>query len=162
MEYAKGSKEKFYQDIERGSKGEDICFKLFRKMNNVVSVNDLRKDPEYQQKDIDFSVQYSDGSTRTLEVKTDYMAERTGNMVYEKVCSGAPGCFEKTEADSILYVILGNKKEILDLNPIKLREFVRNRTFRYCKMGDNAEGYVIPLKDLGESGAVNRVYHYQE
>ena len=80
------------------------------------------------------------------------MADKTGNMVYEiysdrRTCS--QGCFEKTQADYILYYLI-NTKVLYIFDTQELREWVhkhKNELWQTC-MGDFAIGYVIPLNDL--------------
>lgn len=155
------SREKFHYDIDRGSIGENLCLKLFQNMNNVVKVEDLRDDEFYQKKDIDFAVYTTNNKKANVEVKTDYLAEKTGNIVYERVSNAqysSTGCFDKTEADYIFYVIMGKKRKVLQINTKVLRDFVNNGNFRYCKMGDNAEGFVIPIQSLYDNGIIRKEY----
>ena len=142
----------FNTDIQVGNKGENIIYDYLMNHPSTDNVMDVSKSWWFQQFDIDFIQIDKNGSVNKIEVKTDRMADKTGNMVYEiysdrRTCS--QGCFEKTQADYILYYLI-NTKVLYIFDTQELREWVhkhKNELWQTC-MGDFAIGYVIPLNDL--------------
>ena len=142
----------FNSDIQIGNKGENIIYDYLMNHPSTDNVMDVSKSWWFQQFDIDFIQIDKNGSVNKIEVKTDRMADKTGNMVYEiysdrRTCS--QGCFEKTQADYILYYLI-NTKVLYIFDTQELREWVhkhKNELWQTC-MGDFALGYIIPLNDL--------------
>ena len=92
--------------LKNGGYGEHAVWNMFNKMPKVRSVVDVREDKMFQSLDIDFLVENIDRQFSTIEVKTDYKAHETGNIVYEVTTSGNIGCFEKTKAKYKAYFVL--------------------------------------------------------
>ena len=142
----------FDTDIQVGNKGENIIYDYLINHPSTDNVMDVSKSWWFQQFDIDFIQIDKNGSVNKIEVKTDRMADKTGNMVFEiysdrRTCS--QGCFEKTQADYILYYLI-NTKVLYIFDTQELREWVhkhKNELWQTC-MGDFALGYIIPLNDL--------------
>ena len=102
----------FITDNNVGRKGENIIYNYLMNRPSTDNVMDVSKSWWFQQFDIDFIQIDKNGSVNKIEVKTDRMADKTGNMVYEiysdrRTCS--QGCFEKTQADYILYYLINTK-----------------------------------------------------
>ena len=92
-----------------------------------------------------------------VEVKTDFKAHETGNLVYELSTSGNVGCFEKTNAKFIFYYI-PRLRVVHVLSVSLLRKYVNERDLEAVKMGDYATGYLIPITDLEKTGVIKRTY----
>ena len=142
----------FNSDIQVGNKGEEIIYNYLWKHKSTLKVIDVTKDEWFQQFDIDFLQVDCNGSVNKIEVKTDRLADKTGNMVYEIWSDRriyAKGCFEKTEADYIFYYLI-NTKVLYIFNTQELRTWVNEHENKLWQtdMGDNAFGYVIRLNDL--------------
>jgi hypothetical protein len=143
----------FHADNEIGNKGENAIFNYLLNHSSTINLIDVSKDKWFQQFDIDF-LQVTNNGINKIEVKTDRLADKTGNMVYEIWSDRriyAKGCFEKTEADYIFYYLI-NTKVLYIFNTQELRTWVNkheNELWQTC-MGDFAIGYVIPLNDLKE------------
>ena len=142
----------FHSDNEIGNKGENAIFNFLSIYPSTTAIIDVTKDAWFQQFDIDFIQQDIFHNINKIEVKTDRLADKTGNMVYEiwsdkRVHS--KGCFEKTEADYIFYYLI-NTRILYIFKTIDLRAWVRLHasSLKYTDMGDNAFGYVISLNDL--------------
>ena len=140
------SEDKFAFDIQRGDVGEMVAMWMFTNNPKVKSVIRCAHDKRFQNDDIDFIVQCGD-RVITYEVKTDYQANITGNLYYEKTTSGNIGCFEKTKADFILLYIY-ELQRMLVISTNDLREYVKKSNFQLVRGGDKSEGYKIPLCDL--------------
>ena len=142
----------FNSDVQVGNKGENIIYDYLMNHPSTDSLINVSNDSWFQQFDIDFIQIDGDGDVNKIEVKTDRMADKTGNMVYEIFSdrrTHTKGCFEKTHADYIFYYLI-NTKVLYIFNTQELREWVyehRNELWQ-TYMGDFAIGYVIPLNDL--------------
>ena len=144
----------FNSDVQIGNKGESIIYDYLINHPSTFNVINVSNDVWFQQFDIDFLQVTTDYDVNKIEVKTDRMADRTGNMVYEIYSDRrtyTKGCFEKTEADYIFYYLI-NTNILYIFNTYELRQWVeehRNK-LRLANMGDCALGYIIPLNDLKE------------
>lgn len=143
---------KFQTDIKRGKIGEEKVHQYLLSRRNVSKVVDVSGVKQFQQMDIDFFIEKTDGTIYSIEVKTD--SYLTDNFIYEKYSNKhiqSKGCFEKTQADYIFYYFI-NKKLMYIFETKKLRKFVRDREktgqFTLIPMGDNALGYKIPRSSL--------------
>lgn len=141
----------FNSDVQVGNKGENIIYNYLINHPSTDSLIDVSKDKWFQQFDIDFLQVTNDGINK-IEVKTDKIADRTGNMVYEIYSDKrfyTLGCFEKTEADYIFYYLI-NTNILYIFDTQELREWVLEHQYnlKLVDMGDFALGYIIKLNDL--------------
>lgn len=148
--------EKFKNDIKRGETGEHLVWNLLNKYPKVRNVIDVRNDKRFQAEDVDFLVETTDRQFRYVEVKTDYMAHRTGNIAFEISSSGNPGCLQRTKADEVFYY-LPETNTVHVLNVSKVRDYIDTYRLQERPMGDSAIGYLIPIDRLCEFGAVRTV-----
>ena len=142
----------FHTDNEIGNKGENAIFNFLSTYHSTTAIIDVTKDAWFQQFDIDFLWQDTEYNIFKIEVKTDTLADKTGNMVYEiwsDKRTHSKGCFEKTEADYIFYYLI-NTRMLYIFNTKELREWVSKHidNLKQTDMGDSAFGYVIRLGDL--------------
>lgn len=142
----------FHSDSEIGNKGENVIFNYLLNHSSTINLIDVSKDEWFQQFDIDFIQQDIFHNINKIEVKTDRLADKTGNMVYEiwsDKRTHSKGCFEKTEADYIFYYLI-NSRTLYVFNTKELREWVSEHIddLKQTDMGDNAFGFVIRLGDL--------------
>ena len=142
----------FYSDIEVGNKGENIIYDYILNHPSTDMLVNVSKDWWFQQLDIDFVQVDGNGDVNKIEVKTDRLADKTGNMVYEVWSDRriySKGCFEKTQADYIFYYLI-NTKVLYIFKAQELRQWVQKHkyNFQLINMGDFAMGYIIPLNDL--------------
>ena len=142
----------FNSDVQVGNKGENIIYDYLMNHPSTDNVMDVSKSWWFQQFDIDFIQIDKNGSVNKIEVKTDRMADRTGNMVYEVYSDRrnyTKGCFEKTESDYIFYYLI-NTNILYIFDTQELREWVleHQHNLKLVDMGDYALGYIIPLNDL--------------
>lgn len=147
----------FEQSLMVGGYGEHAVWNVLTNQPRVRVVVDVRKDKRFQDKDIDFLVENNKQQFASVEVKTDFKAHETGNIVYEVTTSGNIGCFEKTQADYIAYFI--PKSKLIHLIHVdSLRSFVKMAKPELRKMGDNAEGYLIKIQDLINANVIKETY----
>lgn len=143
---------KFQKDLSTGKIGEDVIFDFLKTNKTTKTVVDVRLDKFFQELDVDFIQETYNNEVRKIEVKTDTMAHKTGNLAYEHTSNkyyNSIGCFEKTRADYIFYY-LTETRETYILHTETLREYIRvhKNSLREVSMGDNALGYLIKLKEL--------------
>ena len=141
----------FHKDNIIGQNGEYIIYNYLSNHSSTINLIDVSKDKWFQQFDIDFLQVTNDGINK-IEVKTDEIADRTRNMVYEVYSDKrfyTLGCFEKTEADYIFYYLI-NTNILYIFDTQELREWVleHQHNLKLVDMGDFALGYIIRLNDL--------------
>lgn len=148
----------FEESLKDGEYGEHAIWNLLMMQDWTRSVVDVRKDKGFQEQDIDFLVENYHKQFASFEVKTDYQAHDTGNIVYELTTSGHEGCFEKTKAKYIMYFV-PKSKTVYQIDVARLREHVRNGNFEVIQMGDNSTGHKLKIKDLVREGVI--IYTYE-
>lgn len=117
------------------------------KRENVRSIVDVRDDLYFRECDVDFLVENDDRQFTWVEVKTDTMAHRTGNLAYELTTSGNRGCLAKTKAKTVLYYLQGSDV-MYAINMYQLRKYIAKNALKLVSMGDSATGYLIPIDKL--------------
>ena len=147
----------FEQSLKNGSYGEHAVWNVLIKRPNVKTILDVRDDKNFQSMDIDFLMQTTDLQVVPIEVKTDYQAQETGNIVYELTTSGNIGCFEKTQAWYVAYFV-PKTKQVHMINVKALRKFIELNKPKEIRMGDNATGYLIPIANLIKAKVINHTY----
>ena len=123
------------------------------------AVIDVRKDIYFQDLDIDFLAEKHSGVVIKYEVKTDRLAHKTGNLVYEETTSGNIGCLAKSHADYILYY-LSQSNELYGFWLIDMRNYIKETQPELVEMGDNAEGYLLKIKDLTSKDIIRKVFTF--
>lgn len=153
----------FQGDLKVGKEGEREIARLFSSYKNVAEVRDISKSTRGIDDDIDLEVVYTDGHITTLEVKTDLMAHRTGNLAYEEFSHNNPGCFARTKADYLAY-LLNETGKVFIISADEFRTFIkemkedeekaRSLRVRPSRMGQGASGYLVPIKSAREAGII--------
>lgn len=147
----------FDKDLKDGEIGEHVVWNLLQKSSKVRNIVDVRQDKVFQSQDIDFFVENFDRQFTPIEVKTDFKAHETGNIVYEISTSGHLGCFEKTKAAYIYYYIPVSKIVYM-IDVVALRTYIHQLRPEEKKMGDNATGFLLPIKDLLNAKVIKYTY----
>lgn len=147
----------FLSDLEKGKFGEKVVISYLESRKNVNKVTDISNTKRGIDDDIDCEIEYADGHTKTIEIKTDLMAHKTGNIVFEEFSHKNPGCFARTKADYILYYVM-ETNEVYVLNPDGFRAFIKTVKedaemmkklgVRAARMGEGAYGCIIPIKSI--------------
>lgn len=148
------------KELHEGEKGELVVWNLFIKQKGIKSVVDVRDDLRFREEDVDFLIEDINRQFTKVEVKTDFMLDKTGNFAYEKESSKTyhtQGCFEKTKADFIAYYVPNINKVYL-INVGLLRDFVHGSNLRLVQMGDDALGHLIPLNELKQREIIIKEY----
>lgn len=152
---------KFEIDLKVGEIGEEIALEFFQNNKGIYKVEDVRDSEFWRDKDVDFIITTIEGIIFTIEVKSDTMAHRTGNIVYEHTSNkykNTLGCFRKTKADYILYYIT-ETKEMYKIHTYSLREYIdeNKKQLREVSMGDNALGYLVRIQKLVELEIMQKI-----
>lgn len=134
----------FQKDLKTAEEGEEVAYSLLLKSPQNKAVLDVRKDPYFQELDIDFLAEKHSGIILKYEVKTDRQAHRTGNIVFEKTTSGNIGCLEKSHADYILYY-LSETKIMYGFWLDDIRRYIKETNPKIINMGDAATGYLLSI-----------------
>lgn len=113
----------FSGDLEFGKIGERKVIKKLKSYRNVKEVRDISNTKRGIEDDIDIELLYADGHVSSVEIKTDTMAHKTGNIAYEELSHKNPGCFARTKADHLIYYLI-HTGEAYVLNPEKFRNFI--------------------------------------
>ena len=102
----------FFNDLNRGKVGERIFIEIMAERG--WEIEDLSNDKTYQKKGVDFCVKK--GNQRLMiDVKTDYVMYKTGNIFLELKDGPRVGWAKKTEADLIFYIDYNaNRAYVLD------------------------------------------------
>lgn len=146
----------FKKDLEVGEIGEQIAFQLLANSPQNKRVLDVRKDPYFQNLDIDFLAEKQSGIVIKYEVKTDRQAHKTGNIVFEKTTSGNTGCLEKSNADYILYY-LSEAKIMYGFWLDDIRSYIESSNPRIVDMGDSATGYLLNISQLESRNLIKKI-----
>ena len=87
-------------------------------------------------------------SNQKIEVKTDLLASKTGNVFVEYESRSKPSGISTTEADWWAFVIA--KNQIVLLRTSRVKELSRKYWSRRIKGGDSntSMGVLVPIKDL--------------
>ena len=96
----------FKKSINVGDYGEQIIKSYLEDNPNIVSIIDVSKVKEYQDKDIDFIVKLKNDEDISIELKTD--TYDTGNIFYEAISNqeyNVLGCMIKSKAKCLFYYI---------------------------------------------------------
>ena len=138
----------FYDDLERGKRGEKLVYDALTARGSIIT--DLRDDLEARWNDIDFLLE-KDGKQTTLEVKTDFKSETTGNFFIEYenrnnkkhnycgwycYCKAQYICFVQEEAKKAYIVLLD-----------ELKQTIKQNTFRTAS-GKDACGFLYPVEQI--------------
>lgn len=157
------SRRNFLRDRNIGHAGEVRIKNHMAHYRNVTEVRDISTSKRGIADDIDFEIVYDDGHVSTLEVKTDLMAHETGNLVYEELSNNNPGCFARTKADHIAYMLEATGETYI-LHPERFRSLIaeikENKDkaaelgIRATRMGQGAYGYLIPIRSMLKTDVV--------
>lgn len=97
----------FHKDLKTGKKGETAAAAALAERG--WRTTDLSDSPQYQKQDIDFRAE-KDNINLTVEVKTDSVINRTGNMFIETRQGNHDGWYHYCKADIIFYIDSTNKR----------------------------------------------------
>ena len=143
----------FEQDLKYAEIGEMVAWNLLSKNPSIVQVLDVRHEPKFQKMDVDFIAITHTKNYVFVEVKTDEKAHESGNIVYEISSNGNLGCFARTDADYVYYYVRQTGDCHL-INVRALRDYIDMNRLEVKKMGDGAQGFLIPIKTLISKGII--------
>lgn len=132
-----------------GRQGENLFAAMMTQKGYIVCDN--TNEPEYWEKDIDFTVfSPTTGAIKTFEVKWDTRIHSTGNLYLEFInihSKGGRGWFEFCEADFLAY---GDATaQHFFMIPMKeLRERLDTLPKRKAYCGNESVGYLVSLDSI--------------
>lgn len=143
----------WYRDLATGKRGEELVSRLLIAHPLHVAVDDVRDDPSYQERDIDFV-----WHTRHWRLSIDVKAERRmrENLFIETVSNctkHTPGWVYKSGADLIAYTFL-DKQLVFVFDLPLMRAFLREnaslyrghaKTTKDGKLQYETEGALVPV-----------------
>lgn len=97
-------------------------------------------------------------NSKRIEVKTDFIAHRTGNLAIEYECRGKPSGIAVTEADYYAYIIprapLKNIILLMSVDILKRLCRLHYKRHNIKDMGDSnlSKSVLIPIQDLFRHG----------
>lgn len=135
-----------------GRKGEILFKQKMQSKGHLVE--DVTSDPQYYDKDIDFIItSFSSGETKTFEVKTDTLINKTGNMFIELVNPrskqwNGEGWYLHCKADYLAYGDYKTKQfYMFDFEQLKQR-IQQIKIKPHQTTSDGAKGWLINLKEV--------------
>lgn len=144
----------FYKDIERGKIGEEMFIE--QEKADGATVIDVRDNQTFRALDTDFILVDSSFGDRlvTVEVKTDYKSEQTGNVFIEtyNTSTGKDGWWYYCKAEYLVFVQpLSRVAHIVPrLNIPKLTRY----DVGYC---GSQEGRLVPICRLAQVEGYKRI-----
>lgn len=141
----------FAEQLEAGKAGETKLNGLWKNVR-IVDVSD---DSAWRKLGIDRVLKLPDGRKVPVEYKTDFIAHRTGNLIFETVSvdtTGAPGWGLSSKAEYLVYLLAETKVVYLIWLP-ELRRWVLARIKRFREVvADNGSyrtlSLLVPLCEL--------------
>jgi hypothetical protein len=150
----------FEKQLDAGKAGEKELDGLWKDARII----DVSEDPAWQKQGIDRVLELPDGKKFSLEYKTDFIAHRTGNLVFETVSvdtSGTPGWGVSSKAEYLVY-LLAETKVVYIIHLPALRRWVAERSQNFRKVAANNDSYrtislLVPLRELERQSFVYKL-----
>lgn len=146
----------FRTSINIGKAGEKLIYEYLKNNPDVLGIEDVSDNKNWQAKDVDFLVTYKDLGQFPIEIKNDQYA--SGNFFFETMSSieaKTPGCLVKSSA-KFLYYYFQRYRTLYIINLSAFRQwfyenknkFNRKEVKNYRKNGGTytTEGYTIPIR----------------
>lgn len=166
----------FNESINRGKRGEEIILDILNSKNYIQNITDVSNDSSYFEKDIDFIVEFTNGNVQTVEIKTDFT--KYPNFFYEEISAletNSIGCFEKTEAEILIYYFI-ELNLIYIFNMPKFRGWFHSNKQLFIKNGYRKSlknkryngdlyttvGYAFPRSLLEDKDWVNKIEYKKD
>lgn len=128
---------------------------MLQKNKHIKKITDVSNDRNYFGKDIDYLVEFHDGTSQSLELKTDFTTYP--NFFYEEISAmetNSIGCFEKTEADRLMYYFI--KLDLLYIfDMVEFRKWFHENKEAFIK-----KGYQKKLKNNRHDGSTYTTLGY--
>ena len=140
----------FYTDLDYGKRGEKMVeLALTAKGNKMIDVSD---DTNYKKYDIDFVVERK-RDTITLEVKSDFRSQETGNFFVEYQNSNntkhnCEGWYYYSQAQFVCFVQQDFHKAYIVLFDELARDIEKNN-YRRAR-SNNSWGFLVPIENVVE------------
>lgn len=144
---------KFQTDLKSGEKGERHVANALKKAFEAAKVSKAGSG-----KGFDFRLIYDNGKDELVEVKTDFMSSKTGNLFFEYSCNGKDSGLKSTEAQKWA-ILIPHLQEILVTCPKKLFGYLLSSTHRELKGGDRkaVKGYIVSIETIKKLSFVKAI-----
>lgn len=138
----------FFNDLDRGKVGERVFSDIVA--DKGYEIFDLSNDKTYQKKGVDFRIR-NDLKEILIDVKTDYIMYRTGNIFLELQDGPRVGWAKKTIADLIFYIDYNsNTVYVLEWNSCAAKIDELRKVAFNNQDGINMIGALLPVERLDE------------
>lgn len=130
---------KFKRDLARGQQRESYFREKLQARGGEAILNESNSyDLFWHRSDIVEEANFS------FEIKTDFLAARTGNFAIEYMSRGKPSCLSVSQAD---YWVFYNGEQELTVDADSLKLLIQQNKFKQVKGGDNntSELFLIPI-----------------
>lgn len=138
----------FFNDLDRGKVGERIFSDIVEARG--WTLEDLSNDKTYQKQGVDFFAK-KENQQLMIDVKTDYVMYKTGNIFLELQDGPRDGWAKKTIADLIFYIDYNsNRVYILGWNSCAARIGELRKVSFNNQDGIHMIGALLPIDKLDE------------
>lgn len=141
----------FEKDLKTGEIGEKECYWQLVNSKKTKQVIDVRYDPFFQALDVDFLQLDNNNHVNKIEVKTDTIGHRTGNLFYETESTGNEGCLKRSQADYVYYYLPETGETWVVLLP-RLKTWLAQQQFNEVIVEGRTKGYLISFLDMEING----------
>ena len=135
----------FLSCLHKGMKYELEALKYFKTKSYIPS------NPKVSFKDYDLLITMEDDTQLKVEVKADFMANRTGNLAVEWECNNKPSGISSTKADVWVFFVVnyGCKDDCYIIPTSKLLELVSMSRSVSGGDGNRSRMLLLPTDLLG-------------
>ena len=150
----------FSSTLKDGSVGENLIIAFLKHCG--FAVEDKTDDEEYQERDIDILFKNPNGPWKSMEIKSDNVMNRSGNIVveesFDRKIGRTLGWFHYCEADVLCFCDV-NEYSYYFLNWKGIKEKIQDGYWKLSKFYNEIDDclgrlYKIPIKDLRRLGLI--------
>lgn len=137
------SREKFLNDLEAGKAGEIKVAKILQKFYGADSISQISKGKHH-----DFTLIFDD-KEEAFEVKTDFYAQKSGNIFLEFSCNSKPSGLLATQSFRWA-ILIPHINKVIVFCPKEIWSYLSKSKHKRVNGGDGgrASGYLIDIDTL--------------
>lgn len=133
----------FQSCLQRGLKYETEALKYFDVAEFNQSIGCV--------KEYDLEITHSDGKVTLVEVKADFLCQKTGNVALEWQCNGQPSGLTATFADVwVIFVVRGTQHDCYIVPIHELTPIANRCRSVYGGDGGRAQMHLVPVDMLAK------------
>lgn len=155
--FGEGDFKEYYKSL--GFIVEDVSLTLEFQLSDIDFLISKKPIPMYRYREIINARNTSNREVFKAEVKTDTMAYKTRNIVYEIIAHDSAGCLAASKADFVYYVFVEEvgtelvKREAWSVNLYKWRQYLREKFFDgKVSMDDSVNVWGIHRSNISKDG----------